>query len=161
MPTVMQEYTTEVEAACADNECYQVKQIGGAFMIVAADAQSILTCSVQLSKKLERKDWYKIVNATSSSGADVNAYVRDGARRRGTHETVTTVKTAQGTEHEDSRSNSTASRMEHQTLAIKFGVGAHFDNGQIKYDKAQHAYDYSGPSVDGAAVAADAAHQIW
>ena len=167
MPKITEAYCAVIRKCCAASGCHEVKMIGGAVMLVAKQPQDMLQCAREIAKEFFRNDLSSLLksketaapNATNSHRAtprhhDSAHQSRNNSETESTHEKDPT--TSQG-----STGSSRTGGID-RAHEIAFGIGVHWSTGRIHYHEATSTYDYSGPSVEGAAIASDAAcgHQI-
>jgi ABC-type branched-subunit amino acid transport system substrate-binding protein/class 3 adenylate cyclase len=166
MPEVMKSYRQLVEDLAEENQCYVAKSIGGAILVVATEPGYILSCASEVAKGLAKE--LKVFKAMAPD-ENVNPALKKGEGSEG----GSNVQSIRSRGSVRSR-KSTRSASSNRSLAVfsnhargapaefAFSIGCNYDRGFITYVSDRHAYDYSGPSVDGAAVISDKTqgHQI-
>ena len=183
MAEITSRYTSVLRSAVSKSECYEVKMVGSAMMIVAKEPDRLLDCACVVTAEFAKIDWKAIV---SSAKAKMKRAAQSAASQGGTQGNADDSQLGPGKSndnHSCAKSNDNRSSAAHsnaressavassrqssesarshysklEDLSVGFGIGVHRDLGRITYNESDNAYDYSGPCVDGAAVVSDAA----
>ena len=176
MAEITARYTKVLRNAISKAECYEVKMVGSAMMIVAMDPDNLLECASLITADLAGIDWKKMVmNAKSKSKKNIEG--AQGSQSLETSQYTHSVMSkheksgdgrssaARSKPRDDATLNSSrqssASARSHysnlEDLTVTFGIGIHRDHGRVTYNDSENSFDYSGPCVDGAAVVSDTA----
>ena len=178
MADITSRSSTIIRNAVGATQCYEVKHVGAAVMAVAREPDSLLECAAAITAQLAKVDWKKVITdarvkskyvpsegvstplkdnmslsksdiATSGAGSAARAPKSNGPLSNDRHSHGKSMESS----HMSSRSN--LSKLDE--TAVSFAIGIHRDAGRIQYNDSENTYDYSGPSVDGAAAVSDAA----
>ena len=145
MPLLQAEVDQIVTHAVSKSRCYHVKNIGAAVLIVSGESSRILACAAELSLALAEVKWHDLLSV-----AQTNHNASDQTHRD-------TVMSYTVSSDDCATSGPTSTLGWKVDTSVGFGIGIYRDTGRITHDVSKNAYDYSGPSVDGAAAVSDTA----
>ena len=157
MPKVTATYTSIVRKCCSATGCHEVKMIGGSFMIVAKSPEALLQCAREVAVAFHHRNLSSVLRRANDAATAEHKSSNPGASAPADAH-ISDNESARSGEKSDTASNRSA----RTGTEVGFGIGLHWGTGRIQQMETTNAYDYSGPSVEGAAIVSDAAaaHQI-
>ena len=174
MADITSRSSTIIRNAVGATRCYEVKHVGAAVMAVAREPDSLLECAAAITAQLAKVDWKKVITDARASAklqrasnviaapVECSDVASNSVSHLSLQESVRSgaPRVSQGDKSRGSRGSTASCRSHFSKLddsTVSFAIGIHRDAGRIQYNDSENTYDYSGPSVDGAAAVSDAA----